>query len=75
MKNLSGSHDLWSNNVLFMLGVYLSGQLRTMDLMEDTKQTGTNASEESEKKPSTDKNMDRDGGERQPTDQKQEPSK
>lgn len=46
-----------------------------MEGMEDPKKTEPNASEEYEKKPSSDKNLDRDGGERQPTDHKQEPSK
>lgn len=43
--------------------------------MEQSKKTEPNASEEAEKKPTEDKNMDRDGGERQPTDYKKEPSK
>lgn len=43
--------------------------------MEDPKKTGPNASEDYEKKPDQEKNLDRDGGERQPIDQKQEPKK
>ena len=43
--------------------------------MEDPKKTGPNASEDYEKKPDQEKNLDRDGGERQPTDHKQEPTK
>ena len=43
--------------------------------MEDPKKNQPTATEEYEKKPADDKNLDRDGGERQPVDQKQEPSK
>jgi hypothetical protein len=43
--------------------------------MEDPKKTQPTATEEYENKPADDKNMDHDGGERQPIDQKEEPSK
>lgn len=43
--------------------------------MEDPKKNQPTATEEYERKPADDKNLDRDGGERQPVDQKQEPSK
>ncbi len=44
--------------------------------MEDPqKKTEPKAHEDYEKKPADTKNLDRDGGERQPTDHKEEPSK
>jgi len=46
-----------------------------MDVMEDPKKTEPKAGEDYENKRSDEKNLDRDGGERQPTDHKQDPSK
>jgi hypothetical protein len=43
--------------------------------MEDPKKPEPKASDDYEKKPEQEKNLDRDGGERQPTDQKQDSSK
>lgn len=56
--------------------IYLSSE-RFEDnvVMEDPKKTEPNASEDYENKHSDEKNLDRDGGERQPTDHKQAPSK
>ncbi len=52
-----------------------SGCFEDNKVMEDPKKTEPNASEDYENKHSDEKNLDRDGGERQPTDHKQEPSK
>lgn len=46
-----------------------------MDVMEDPKKTEPKAGEDYENKAPDEKNLDRDGGERQPTDHKQDPSK
>ena len=43
--------------------------------MEDPEKKEPNATEDYEKKPDQEKNLDRDGGERQPTDHKQEPTR
>lgn len=43
--------------------------------MEDPKKPEPKASDDYEKKPEQEKNLDRDGGDRQPTDQKQDSSK
>jgi len=43
--------------------------------MEDPKKAESKASDDYERKPEQEKNLDRDGGERQPTDQKQDSSK
>jgi len=43
--------------------------------MEDPKKAESKASDDYERKPEQEKNLDRAGGERQPTDQKQDSSK
>jgi hypothetical protein len=43
--------------------------------MQDPNKNQPTATDEYDEKPAEEKNMDHDGGERQPVDQKQEPSK